>query len=359
MNDMGFWQDLRDSRTVERLASDSDSGALATLEEIRARQGPRPRTLETLARLRSQRGEVEAALAAAEEAAAYLGPAAGRILRAEILCDAMRKDEARALLVEARGAEPGNVAAEGFLLVLEMEDSTAAGRPPELASLPPGALWCSVVLSRLLLALEGQIEGRVAGGKATPELHRARAHLFRPRLEPDRFRRFWLEGLKGGGRRQAVRAALRAGDLPKAASILERGTEETPEQGQSPLSDEEYLLAMEIAFSGGGFGEATRLHASWMKKGGDRADPYPAALAAYALLAEGKPNRAREVLAPPLECPGRKAEIRHLAALIEVHEGALPRAAALLRLAAMDDDISMVNLAREEARYLGDSKVVS
>jgi len=96
-----------------------------------------------------------------------------------------------------------------------------------------------------------------------------------------------------------------------------------------------------------------------MKKGGDRADPYPSALTAYAFLAEGKPNRAREVLAPPLECPGRKAEIRHLAALIEVHEGALPRAAALLRLAAMDDDISMVNLAREEAKYLGKSEVGS
>ena len=65
MTAMGFWQDLRDSRTVERLSAESGSAAIAQLEEIRARRGPRARTLEALARLRSERGEVDAALAAA------------------------------------------------------------------------------------------------------------------------------------------------------------------------------------------------------------------------------------------------------------------------------------------------------
>jgi len=355
MTAMGFWQDLRDSRTVERLAAESGSAAIAQLEEIRARRGPRARTLDALARLRSERGEVDAALAAAEEAGGSLMFGAGRILRAEILCDAERKDEARVLLAEARAAEPGNIAAEGFLRVLEIGDALAAGQAPDLGVLPPGAIWCSVVLSRLLLALETRLAAQVERGGARPELHRARAHLFRPRLEPERFRRFWLEGLVSGGRgrRQSVRAALRSGDLEKAASLLASGGEDSPEQGKSCLTDEERLLAIEIAFAAGRFDEAARIHANWMKHGGERADPYPAALAAYALLAEGKPARAREVLAPPLECPGRKAEIRHLASLVEIQEGALPRAAALIRLAVIDDDISMVNLAGEEAKYLG------
>ena len=347
---------------AERISAEWDgTGDLKRLEEIHAHRPGDARVAALLARARSERNDPDGALAAAEEARAGLGPAAGLILRAEIFLDAGRRAEARALLEEARAAEPGNIATAGLCSVLDLDDSRRA--QTTMMSLPPGAIGCPPVLSRLILYLEGEMEKRAAGGSTPPGLHHARTALFRPRLEREMFRAFWLEGIgrflartekrAGVARKVAVRSALRAGDLAGASEIL--ATQPPPGRGRwdPTLIQEERLLALEIAFVLERFGgESTRLHRELLKAGGDPGSPYPAALAAYSLLVEGKIDRAREVLAPALEASRGLADLRHLAALAELKRGSPQRAAAELRRAVLQNDIAMAQLASEEAGYL-------
>lgn len=356
-----------EAREAERISAEWDgAGDLKRLEEIHAHRPGDARVAALLARARSERNDPDGALAAAGEARAGLGPAAGLILLAEIFLDAGRRAEARALLEEARAAEPGNIAAAGLCSVLDLDDPRRA--QAAMMSLPPGAIGCPPVLSRLLLYLEGEMEKRAAGGPTPPGFHQARTALFRPRLDREMFRAFWLEGAgrflartekrARMARKSAVRSALRAGDLAGAAEIL--AAQPPPGRGRwdPTLIQEERLLALEIAFVLERFGESTRLHRELLKAGGDPGNPYPAALAAYSLLVEGKIDRAREVLAPALEAFRGLADLRHLAALAELKRGSPQRAAAELRRAVLHNDIAMSQLASEEAAYLSRGRLV-
>jgi hypothetical protein len=307
-------------------------------------------------------GETETALDAAAEARRKgLWPGAAALVEAEAHLDSGRRGEARRALLEGRAADPGNIAVAGLLKLLDLEEAGMGETQATLPHFPGGSLWCPPVLSRLVLALELELSARSKPGPAPAGLHRARSALFRPQLGKEMFRRYWLEGLsrhlerlrgqrayERWTRRQAVRSALRAGDLAAAARLL-RGEGGGP---AGPETDEEWILSLEIEFVEDRFEEVARLHREWMKKGGPLDSPYPAALMAYSSIACGKADRALEALAAALKGPGAKAELHHLEALAEIERGRPARAAALLRTAAEENDIAMMQLAKEEAVYL-------
>ncbi len=305
---MSFFGDLRDAREMERIARQADlDGAGKDLETILGRHPLDPRAATLLALSRSERGELQEALEAADLAGRGLAPAAALILKAEVLLDSARRMEARNSLEEARALDPTNIVAPGLLRLLDLEERGMRDARSEVPRLPPGALWCGPILSRLVLALEEALERLPKEEAAARGIHGARAVLFRPRLETEKFHR----------------------------SRQHRG-----------------ILPLERAFVEERFAEIEKLHREWIEEGGDPADPYPAALRAYALLAGDRAARALEALSVPLKDGKPIAELLHLAAIAELKLGRRPRAAGRLRRAAAADDIAMVSLAREEAGIL-------
>ena len=355
---MKFFSELRDLREMERAGASADPAeARKRLEEIYPRHPEDPRAAGLVAL-----GDVEGALEAAAAAArGGMALASAGVLRAEVLLDAGRTPEARAVLEEARAVDPAGVAAPGLLAVLDLEERAGRGAVETIAGLPPGALWCTPVLSRLVLGLERAIDARVRAGDSPPGLHAARTVLFRPSLEKGGFRRFWVERLAdlldplrspaaraARARDRDLQAALGAGDLTRAEELL----------AAYPLGEREkdggrgLLLSLEIAFLRDRLDEVERIRKAWLKAGGDAADPYPAALEAYARLARGRPDEALEGLTGARSAGEVPAALLHLAAVAEVARGKGPAAAGLLRKAVRLDDIGMVRVAREEAACL-------
>ena len=370
---MGFLSDLRESREIEALARAGEGpAARKRIEEIQRRHPRDPRVASLAALARSEAGDVAGALEAAAAARSGLAPAAARVLEAEVLLDAGRRAEARAALEEAKSSDPQAVAAPALLEVLALEDAGGAGAREAIGRLPPGALWCGPVLSRLVLALERAMEARARSGPPAPAFHEARSVLLRPPIESLGPRRFWVDGLRdllGRGRpgaaaaraeRQGLEEALGKRDLARAAEVLARGAElrrQGPAAGgargkRKGRGDPHALLRMEVSFLLGRFEEVEEIRRGWIEGGGDAAEAYPAALGAYALIALGRPERALQVLAPARGA-GPEAALFHLAAVAELALGKAAAAAGLLRRAAFRDDIGIVRVAQEEARFLG------
>ncbi len=363
---MKFWRELRDMREAERLARfPREMSAVDRLAEVQARWPGSARLGALLAMARSEEGAFEAAMELAERASAGLGPAAARILRAEVLLDAGRREEARALLEEARAVEPGNIAAVGLLSVEMLVPRGPKDAAIAIAALPPGAVWCPPVAARLLLFLESKLDPLARAERPPPGLHAARSTLFRPRLDADSFPIYWMDGLKdllarlrGGraasqeARRRSILTPLRAGDLRAAAAVLGPPSRKDNGNRAKAAWEDEVLLAQEIAFLEDRWEDVARFHREWREGGGDVKAVYPAALAAYAQTALRMPAAARQTLHPSLAEGGPCAELRHLSALAAIQESRLPRAAAELRRAAWDDDIGMERLIDEEAKLL-------
>jgi len=363
---MGILKDCRSIREMEKLSGLVDtSPARDLLQEFLRRHPGDARAATLLARIQSEEGELDAALATAERAGAGLSPWAARILKAEIHMDAGERDEARSLLREAREASPGNVAAEALLLVLDLEENGMRGIQEAIARLSPCTLWCQAVLSRLILALEGEMERRESAGSLPPGFHATRSVLIRPRFQEEMFRPFWIDRLRDlmawsrsqrarsrKAREKDLQAALGAGEMARAREIIEGILAEDEEAGRKELLGAARLQALEIYFLEDRFPELIDIHRKWLDGNGDPGMPYPAALAGYSLIAGGDCQRCLEVLAPPLRSANPDAELLHLAAIAELKLGRRCRAAGHLRRAAARDDIAMVALAREEAKFL-------
>ncbi len=363
---MSFLKDLRDVREMERLSKRGETASTGEFLEGFLRRHPGDaRAATLLARARAEGGDFEAALDAAARAEAGLSPWAARILKAEILQDAGRNTEARPLLQEACDLNPGNVAAAGNLSILDLEERGMQGAREAIEKFPPGTIWCQAVLSRLLLALEEEMERRGSAADPPEDFHRTRSVLFRPRLSKEMFRRYWIDWLSDllawlrssqvrarKAREAELRAALRAGNLEQARKLVEGMMKEDEGAGRKELLDQARHQALEIAFLENRFPELIRIHRKWLDGDGDPAEPYPAALAGYALIAEGKAQRCLEVLAPALRIGDPDAELLHIAAIAELKLGQRARARGSLRRAADQDDIAMVTLAMEEAKFL-------
>jgi membrane-associated phospholipid phosphatase len=347
---------LQDAADAEAAARRADPEAAEILAAIGARCPGDARIEALLARSLAEQGKVDEALAAAERASPGLLPGAAAVLRAGILLDAGRRGEARSALEEGRVRDPGNVAVVGLLGVLDLEDSGTKDPRVAIERLPPGSLWCESVLGRLVLVLERTLEGRGCGDGVSARFHEARSALVRPRFDKEALRPFLLEGigdlLRGRRAREdrrreaAIRAALRSGDMRKAAEAAEAWRKDSP---SGDRVDDLRATAMEIAFLEDRFADVLRLDRERRSSGSDDGDL--AALAAYAAIAAGKSPRALESLAPHLRADPR-AEVLHLASIAELQLGRLHRAAGLLCRAAARDDVAMVRLAREEAAFL-------
>lgn len=348
---------FRKDRALERLLDGRPvDEAVAHLEGVLQKRPDHCRAAALLARAQAERGDFDRALQAADRAASGFLPAAARVLRSEVLLAAGRLAEGRSALEDALSLEPENLTAQGLLGVLEIEEGGMRDVRRRIEALPPGAIWCGSVLARLHYIIEVELERRSAAG-ATAAFHEARTVLFRPKFGPDVFPRFWMEGLFDGLRKpearvravreRSLRAALRAEDLGRAEGIVEEARKD------GPPGLERFLLAgMEIAFVRDNHSRVRELHKDWLDALCDASDPYPAALAAYACLAEGKAQRAIEILSGFRRQTSPEAEIFHLSAIAELKLGKPSRAAAEIRRAAARNDISMVQLAKEEAAWI-------
>ncbi len=364
MAPMGSLSAWKRGRLAEELWLRADrKEAREKLEELFRAASDDARLASLVAHVRSEAGETDEALEAAAAARPGLSATAAAVLESSVLLDAGRRDEARRVLEAARPADPEGVAVPGLIGVLDLEDAGFRGARAKVESLPPGALWCTPVLSRLVLALETAIEARAARGDVPPGLHRARSVLVRPQVE-GAARRFWIEKAAGAlsalagpsasaarGLRRDLERALRTSDHAAAARSLEELGNALGSR-RSREADRRSLLALELAFLLERFGEIERLRAEWMRSGGEEDDPYPAALAAHAQVALRKPDRALELLAPFREMAAAEPALLHLEAIARLARGEAAAASGLLRRAAGLDDISLVRVAREEAAVL-------
>lgn len=258
------------------------------------------------------------------------------------------------------GSTSENIVTPALVTILDHFEPCGGDGGEGHLELAPHLLWFEPVLTLLLFFLERAMEAT----SPSPQLHKARTAHFRPVFGPEycpRPRRRVFEFLRSRKRRRLGRheyevdMLLHEGKLDGSVLKLRRWLEEDPEAFGTPSSvaDPRGSLLLAVLFVQGHFDDVVALLDT--PAGGEAPEKTAdtASLVAYAELARGKTGRARRPLESIIKTGKYAAEVAHLFALIQLRSGAAAeRVIPWLRRAIQENDIAMVELARQEMRFL-------